>query len=145
MAHLSLTMARKPTTATSTATIGFEATALRGSAPFHGNRTLRSLKGNRWFAADSRSAAETDESNRSNPTDAAETSGATWTTAGSPKGWRGGAEQFYTPSCVVRLIVEMLAPCTALRGSAFPQGKAIPQVLSAAKNNMIALPIFANN
>jgi hypothetical protein len=29
---------------------------------------------------------------------------------GSPKGWRGGANQFYTPSCVVRLLVEMLAP-----------------------------------
>jgi type I restriction enzyme M protein len=37
-------------------------------------------------------------------------SGATWTTIGSPEGWRGGANQFYTPSCVVRLLVEMLAP-----------------------------------
>jgi type I restriction enzyme M protein len=37
-------------------------------------------------------------------------SGATWTTIGSPEGWRGGANQFYTPSCVVRCLVEMLAP-----------------------------------
>ncbi len=29
---------------------------------------------------------------------------------------------------------------TALRDSAFPQSEAIPQVLSKAKNNMVALP-----
>jgi type I restriction enzyme M protein len=37
-------------------------------------------------------------------------SGATKTAAGSPKGERGGVHQFYTPSCVVRCLVEMLAP-----------------------------------
>ena len=78
-------------------------------------------------------------------------SGATKTAAGSPKGERGGAHQyfltrfasaegknggqFYTPSCVVRCLVEMLAPYTALRGSAFLQSEASPQVVSAAKDN----------
>jgi type I restriction enzyme M protein len=61
-------------------------------------------------------------------------SGATWTTIGSPEGWRGGANQFYTPSCVVRCLVEMLAPNTALRGSAYLQSEATPQVVSAAKD-----------
>jgi type I restriction enzyme M protein len=37
-------------------------------------------------------------------------SGTTWTAIGRPKGWRGGVNQFYTPSCVVRCLVEMLAP-----------------------------------
>ncbi len=39
-----------------------------------------------------------------------EWSGATWTTIGSPEGWRGGANQFYTPTSIVRLIVEILEP-----------------------------------
>ncbi len=51
----------------------------------------------------------------------------------SAEGKNGG--QFYTPSCVVRLLVEMLAPYTALRGSAFLQSEASPQVVSAAKDN----------
>ncbi len=38
-------------------------------------------------------------------------SGATWTLPKErPKGERGGVHQFYTPSCVVRCLVEMLAP-----------------------------------
>ncbi|CAN5874688.1 hypothetical protein BH11VER1_BH11VER1_30520 [soil metagenome] len=37
-------------------------------------------------------------------------SGARKTAAGSPQGERGGVHQFYSPSCVVRLLVEMLAP-----------------------------------
>ncbi len=40
----------------------------------------------------------------------------------------------------MRLLVEMLAPYTALRGSAFFQSEALPQVVSKAKNNMVALP-----
>jgi type I restriction enzyme M protein len=51
----------------------------------------------------------------------------------SAEGKNGG--QFYTPSCVVRCLVEMLAPYTALRGSAFLQSEASPQVVSAAKDN----------
>lgn len=39
-----------------------------------------------------------------------QSSGARKTAAGSPQGERGGVHQFYTPSCVVRLLVEMLAP-----------------------------------
>jgi type I restriction enzyme M protein len=37
-------------------------------------------------------------------------SGARKTAKGSPQGERGGVHQFYTPSCVVRCLVEMLAP-----------------------------------
>ena len=37
-------------------------------------------------------------------------SGARQTAKGSPQGERGGVHQFYTPSCVVRCLVEMLAP-----------------------------------
>jgi type I restriction enzyme M protein len=66
----------------STATIGFEA--------------------NLWLAADK----------LRNNRDAAGTSGASKTARrGSPQGERGGVHQFYTPSCVVRCLVEMLAPC----------------------------------
>ena len=50
----------------------------------------------------------------------------------SAEGKNGG--QFYTPSCVVRCLVEMLAPYTALRSSAFLQSEASPQVVSAAKD-----------
>ena len=104
----------KPTKDTSTATIGFEAKL--------------------WLSADSRGEAETAEGNRSNNMDAADLSGATKTAAGSPQGQRGGVHQFYTPSCVVRLLVEMLAPYTALRGSAFYPSEASSQVVSAAKD-----------
>ncbi len=51
----------------------------------------------------------------------------------SAEGKNGG--QFYTPSCVVRLLVEMLAPYTALRGSATDHREASSQVVSAAKDN----------
>jgi hypothetical protein len=78
-----------------------------------------------WLTADSRSAAETAEGNRSNNMDAADWSGATKTATGSPKGERGGVHQFYTPSCVVRCLVEMLAPSTALRASAFPSKQSL--------------------
>ena len=61
-------------------------------------------------------------------------SGARQTAKGSPQGERGGVHQFYTPSCVVRCLVEMLAPYTALRGSAFLQSEASSQVVSAAKD-----------
>jgi type I restriction-modification system DNA methylase subunit len=37
--------------------------------------------------------------------------GAKPTSAGSPRGERGGVHQFYTPPCIVRLLTEMLAPC----------------------------------
>lgn len=37
-------------------------------------------------------------------------SGARQTAKGSPQGGRGGVHQFYSPSCVVRCLVEMLAP-----------------------------------
>ncbi len=101
----------KPTKDNSTANLGFEAKL--------------------WLTAD----------RLRNNLDAAEPSGATKTAAGSPKGERGGVHQFYTPSCVVRCLVEPvpvrkdLAPYTALRGSAFPQSEASPQVVSAAKDN----------
>jgi type I restriction enzyme M protein len=36
--------------------------------------------------------------------------GATWTAEGCPKGWRGGANQYYTPKSIVSCIVEMLEP-----------------------------------
>jgi len=62
-------------------------------------------------------------------------SGARKTAKGSPQGERGGVHQFYTPSCVVRCLVEMLAPYTALRDSAFLQSEASPQVVSVAKDN----------
>ena len=62
-------------------------------------------------------------------------SGARKTAKGSPEGERGGVHQFYTPSCVVRCLVEMLAPYTALRGSAYLQSEASPQVVSVAKDN----------
>jgi hypothetical protein len=39
-----------------------------------------------------------------------------------------------------RALIEADLVNTALRDSAFPQSKATPQVLSAAKNNMVALP-----
>lgn len=64
-----------------------------------------------------------------------QSSGARKTANGSPKGERGGVHQFYTPSCVVRLLVEMLAPYTALRDSAFLQSEAKPQVVRGAKDN----------
>ena len=64
----------KPTKDTSTATIGLEAKL--------------------WLSADSRGEAETAEGNRSNNMDAAETSGASKTAVGSPKGERGGANQY---------------------------------------------------
>ena len=86
-------MARKTITssaAQSSAAIGFEAKL--------------------WLTADSRSAAETAEGNLRNNMDAAEPSGARQTAKGSPQGERGGVHQFYTPSCVVRCLVEMLAP-----------------------------------
>lgn len=56
----------------STATIGFEATVLRGSASGQRAAILRSPQGNRWLAADSRGEAETAEGNQSNNMDAAE-------------------------------------------------------------------------
>jgi type I restriction enzyme M protein len=62
-------------------------------------------------------------------------SGARQTAKGSPKGERGGAHQFYNPSCVVRCLVEILAPYTALRCSAFLQSEAKQQVVSEAKDN----------
>jgi type I restriction enzyme M protein len=70
-------MARKTITssaAQSSATIGFEAKL--------------------WLTADSLSAAETAEGNLRNNMDAAEPSGARQPAAGSPKGQRGGAEQY---------------------------------------------------
>lgn len=39
-----------------------------------------------------------------------------------------------------RALIEADLMDTALRDNAFPKGEAIPQILSAAKNNMIALP-----
>ena len=65
----------------------------------------------------------------------AQSSGARKTAKGSPQGERRGVHQFHTPSCVVRLLVEMLTPYTGLRGSAFLQSEASPQVASSAKDN----------
>lgn len=48
---------------------------------------------------------------------------------------RNPTHQFYTPSCVVRFLAVILAPYTALRGSAFLQSETIPQVVSEAKDN----------
>jgi hypothetical protein len=56
-----------------TATIGFEATAMRDGANLPRAAILRSLseaRDNRWLAADSRSEAQTAEGNRSNNMDA---------------------------------------------------------------------------
>jgi len=50
-----------------------------------------------------------------NTLEAAEPSGARQSDAGSPQGEGGGVHQFYTPSCVVSLLVEMLAPYKAGR------------------------------
>jgi type I restriction enzyme M protein len=61
-------------------------------------------------------------------------SGARQTVRGSPQCERGGVHQFYTPSCVVRCLVEMLAPNTSPRGSAFLQSEASLQVVSTAKD-----------
>jgi type I restriction enzyme M protein len=99
-------------------------------------------------------------------------SGATWTTIGSPEGWRGGANQFYTPSCVVRCLVEMLAPykgriydpaCgsggmfvqsekfveshggTGQRDSASSQSEATLPSLSAAKGNRANISIYGQD
>jgi hypothetical protein len=84
----------KPTNAKdSTANLGFEAKL--------------------WLAADGRNAVETTEGNRSNTLDALEYSRTRQTTNGSPQGEHGDANQFYTPSCVVRLLVEMPAPYKA--------------------------------
>jgi type I restriction enzyme M protein len=44
------------------------------------------------------------------PKDGGQPSGARQTAKGSPQRERGGVHQFYTPSCVVRCLVEMLAP-----------------------------------
>jgi hypothetical protein len=62
-------------------------------------------------------------------------SGARQIAKGNPQGERGGVHQFGVPSCVVRCLVEMLAPYTALRGSALLQSEALPRVVSAAKDN----------
>ncbi|WP_353568808.1 hypothetical protein [Haloferula sargassicola] len=72
-----------------------------------------------------------------NNMNAAERSGATWTTIGSPKGWRGGANQFYAPSCVVRLLVEMLANFTPLRqGCPFEVLKRLNNLFSPSGNEL---------
>ncbi len=144
----------KPNKDTFTATIGFEATALRDGAFPPREAILRSLsaeKDNRWLAADSQGEAEPERSGDSParflPNKPGQTatgspkgergganqyfltrfasaegknggqwSGATLTETGCPQGERGGVHQFYTPSCVARCLVEMLAPYTALRG-----------------------------
>jgi type I restriction enzyme M protein len=62
-------------------------------------------------------------------------SGARHTAAANQKGERRGVYQFYNPFCDVRCLVEMLAPYTALRSSAFLQSEASPQVVSAAKDS----------
>ncbi len=58
----------KSTSKDSSANLGFEATARRGSANSKGEAMPRSLEGNLWLSADSRGEAETAEGNRSNPT-----------------------------------------------------------------------------
>jgi hypothetical protein len=50
----------------------------------------------------------------------------------SAEGKNGGP--FYTPSCVVRCLVEMLAPYSAMRGSAFSQSEASLQAVNEAKD-----------
>ena len=70
---------KSASSAQSSATIGLEATALRGSANLQSAAILRSLslaKDNLWLTADSRSEAETAEGNRSNNMEAADCSGA---------------------------------------------------------------------
>ena len=67
----------------SSAHLGFEATARRGSANPKGEAIPRSLENNLWLFADK----------LRNNMDAAETSGASKTAAGSPNGERGGVHQ----------------------------------------------------
>lgn len=113
-----------------------------------------------WLAADSRSVAKTAEANRSHKIDAAElersgdsqpqaarrVSAANQYFLTQPSEARSTMSriarrvprrqhQFYTPSSVVRLLVEMLAPFTALRRSTFRQSEPTPQVVSAEKDN----------
>jgi hypothetical protein len=87
-------------------------------------------------AAFARKHAELLETPHADAEDPEELSGARQTAAGSPMGERGGANQFYTPCCVVRCLDEVLAPYNALRCSALLQSEASPQVVSAAKDNM---------
>ncbi|HCN28060.1 MAG TPA: hypothetical protein DIT64_04625, partial [Verrucomicrobiales bacterium] len=106
--------------ADSTANLGFEAKLWRAADKLRNNMD----------------AAEPERSGDSQPQTARRVSVANQyflTQFASAEGKNGG--QFYTPSCVVRLLVEMLAPYTALRGSAFLQSEASPQVVSAAKDN----------
>ena len=101
----------------SSAYLSFEATALRGSASVKSEAIPRSLEGKLWLSADklrnTMNAAEPSgvrQPERSGDSPAYFLSRRTGQTANSnPKGERGGAHQFYTPSCVVRLLVTMLA------------------------------------
>jgi hypothetical protein len=111
-------MARKATSkpAASTATIGFEATALRCRANPQRAAILRSPQGNRWLTADTalRGSAFL------------QIGGTLQVMAERQDNFRKDDDvrwQFGVP------------PMTALRGSAFPQTEGTPQVASEARDN----------
>ena len=82
---LNLFMARnKSNPSDSSAHLGFEATARRGSANPKGEAIPRSLEGNLWLSADK----------LRNNMDEAEPSGARQTAESSPQGERGSAKQY---------------------------------------------------
>ena len=111
---------------TSSANLGFEATARHRSANPKGEAMPRSLEGNLWLSADSRGEAEPERSGDSPACFVSTTSG--HTAKGSPQGERGGVHQLGVP------------PKTALRCSANIKPKGTPRVVSEAKDNMVALP-----
>ena len=115
-------LAKAKPTDQSTATIGFEAklwlaadTAMRDSANLPREAILRSLSEAKDNLCNNMDAAKPERSGDSQPQAA-----------------RRASEARQYNHAVLGL--------TARRGSAFPQSEANPQVLSKAKNNMVALP-----